>query len=45
MSIILATWEVKIWKIWVLGQPEQNVQETASQPIKNWAQWHILSSG
>jgi hypothetical protein len=30
MSVILATWEAKIWKNAVLGQPREIVPETSS---------------
>jgi hypothetical protein len=30
MPVILATWEVEIWKIVVQGHPRQIVQETTS---------------
>jgi hypothetical protein len=34
MPVILATWEAKIRRIIVQGQPRQKVHKTSSQPIK-----------
>jgi hypothetical protein len=39
IPVILATWEVKIRRITVQGQPGQKVQTTLSQPIISWTWW------
>jgi hypothetical protein len=41
MPVILATWEVEIRRTAIQGQPKKVVQETPSQPIKNWEWWCV----